>query len=228
MARLRLTAADAELLAAVTGNGNAVTVTALEVTPGADLGHLWAALLVTAEVVAADPVVLTANLSKVDTLSVSGGSLVTVGAAAVLFDGVTTVELADTASLSLSAADAALLAAVNGTGNAVTVTALELAVEADLSNLSAALVVTAELVAEESVTLTANLSTVDTLNISGEDHIYFHPDMVLADGVTTVALSGTARLGLEAVDAELLVAVTGTASNRVRVDSSVPLTVRAR
>ncbi|MGC5198972.1 hypothetical protein, partial [Aphanothece microscopica] len=122
----------------------------------------------TAELDSTGGVTLTAKLGPVDTLAISGDGLVTVGGAADLAVGVTTIALSETASLSLSAADADLLAAVTGTGNAVTVTALEDAPTADLSGLEDALAVTAELDSTGGVTLTAKLGPVDTLAISGD------------------------------------------------------------
>jgi Ca2+-binding RTX toxin-like protein len=190
---LSLSAANAVLLAGVTGvTGNDVLVTALEDSLNADLSQLADNLDVTAQLDSTGGVIVTAELSTVDELDVTGDGLVTIGNGATLATGITSIDGEDTSSLSLSAANAVLLAGVTGVaGNDVLVTALELSLGADLSTLSSLLDVTAELSMVADVTLIADLSTVDTLAISGSYTVTANSSAALNDSGKITVASGS-------------------------------------
>jgi len=189
----------------VTGTGN-VTVSALQASAGANLGNFDAALNVTAEASSEGNGTLTANMGRVDTLSVVGSSgTLTIGNTATL-GSETAITVAGTAALSLSAATANGRT-ITGTGN-VAISALNTTPGSLLTALDSGLNVTAQLtaVSGSTVTLNSDLSLVDTIDVTGNGNLVLGAAAQVAG---TIELDG-GSLTLTAAQAHGLTSVTGT------------------
>jgi hypothetical protein len=138
-ARLTLTAAQADLVDSINGEtGAQVTVTGLDAAPSANINNIGLGLVVTAELVATAARTLSGDLSRVDTLNISGQHMVTVATAGTLHSGLT-ITVASGSTLQLtSAALAAGVTSISGAG-AVMITG-DIA-GLDLSMISAHLII---------------------------------------------------------------------------------------
>ncbi|MCR9152306.1 MAG: VCBS domain-containing protein, partial [Rhodobacteraceae bacterium] len=219
-ATLTLTAAQADELE-VTGEGDVVLTGYdgfIDGPNGAlDLAGLADDLDVTLQLGMTANRNLTDDFSQVDTLEISGAHVATIDASATVHDGLS-IDLIGATTLQISAEDAAALAGVSDNGSAtIEVQALEGAQGADLGEVSANTVIvyvtTDDLAAP--VEIAANLSTVDTLQVTGDGTAVIvegtdgDADAEVGTDSLTIDVVETATLEIGAADAAALAGATG-------------------
>jgi hypothetical protein len=198
---LTLSANQANGLTIPGTDAESVVVTALEESLGADLSGLAAGLTTSAQLNSTGDVELgdSADLTNVDTITISGNGTVTAHIDAVLGSG--TYSVGEDATLSLTAVQAHLLRAI-GTGT-VEVSGLEVTVGedtfADLSELDATTLTAAVDVAANTVVFTGNLGNAE-VSITGTTNGVFDVTAAQMDAGATFDVGEYTTLKIKGSD----------------------------